>query len=198
MEQYHCDPESRDWYDNTPLLEACRCRCLAVVEVLLTTQDCSTVCNNVSRIPLHYSCRHGWLDVTRRLVEEYHCDPESGDWEGDTPLQEACREGHVNIVRYLVSERGCSTACHNKNGNTPLHGACREGRVDIVRYLVSEVGCRTAYRNKNGNTPMHEACRWNKTEVDSTQEKQESRSHDQRGVGGMRGGLGAGYGGRDQ
>ena len=26
---------------------------------------------------LHYSCRHGWLDVTRRLVQQYHFDPES-------------------------------------------------------------------------------------------------------------------------
>jgi len=43
---------------------------------------------------LHFSCFHGWLDVTRRLVEQYHCDPESRDWDGDTPLHEACREGH--------------------------------------------------------------------------------------------------------
>jgi len=26
---------------------------------------------------LHFSCCHGWLDVTRRLVEQYRCDLES-------------------------------------------------------------------------------------------------------------------------
>ena len=113
MEQYHCDPESRDCDGDTPLHEACRSghldvvrylvsesgcstarqnkngytlllvacrnRCRAVVELLLTAQDCSTACNEHSRILLHYSCHHGWLDMTRRLVEQYHCDPESRD-----------------------------------------------------------------------------------------------------------------------
>ena len=194
VEQYHCDPESRDWYGDTPLHEACReghvdivrylvsergcstaCKNtdgdtplheayrdghLDVVEILLTAQDCSTACSQDSRILLHYTCRHGWLDVTRKLVEQYHCDPESRDIVGDTPLHEACRRGHVDIVRYLVSERGCSTACEcqNTNGDTPLHEASREGHVDIVRYLVSEWGCSTACRNKYSKTPLLEAC----------------------------------------
>ena len=55
---------------------------------------------------LHYSCRHGWLDVTRRLVKVYHCDPGIRDVVGNTPLHEACREGHADMVRYLVYELG--------------------------------------------------------------------------------------------
>ena len=35
-----------------------------------------------TEVTLHYSCFHGWLDATRRLVEQYHCDPESWDWNG--------------------------------------------------------------------------------------------------------------------
>ena len=87
---------------------------------------------------LHFSCRHGWLDVTKMLVEQYRCDPKSGDRRGDTPLHVACREGHVDTARYLISERGCSTACQNKSGNTPLYLACREGHLDTLKYLVSE------------------------------------------------------------
>ena len=83
---------------------------------------------------LHFSCRYGWLDVTKRLVEQYCCDLESRDRRGDTPLHVACREGHVDIVRYLVRERECTTACQNLNGNTPLYLGCREGHVEIVRY----------------------------------------------------------------
>jgi len=137
---------------NTPLLEACSNRHLAVVEILLTARDCNTACSKHSTILLHYSCHHGWLDVTRRLVEQYHCDPESKDFNGDTPLHQACRLGHLDIVRYLVGERGCSTACQNENGDTPLHEACRKGHVEIVRYLVSEWGCSTACQNGNGDT----------------------------------------------
>ena len=72
---------------------------------------------------LHYSCYHGWLDVTKRLVEQYCCDPEGRDGWDDTPLHEACREGHVDVVRYLVSEQKCSTTCQNKTGDTLLHVA---------------------------------------------------------------------------
>jgi len=64
-------------------------------------------------------------------VEQYHCDPESRDKDGDTLLHEACCKGHLDVVRYLVSERGCSTACENKHGNTPLYVACRDGHLAI-------------------------------------------------------------------
>jgi len=37
---------------------------------------CRTACKEHRRILLHYSCHHGWLNVTRRLVEQYHCDPQ--------------------------------------------------------------------------------------------------------------------------
>ena len=108
MEQYHCDPESRD--DNcytplhvtcynghvdivrylvsevgcssacvnkdgdTPLHVACRAGKLGMAKILLTGQNCSEACvfkNNYGETVLHYSCRNGWLDVTRKLVEQY-------------------------------------------------------------------------------------------------------------------------------
>ena len=107
-----CQNENGD----IPLLEACEDRHLADVEILLTTQECNTACNvHSTRSLLHYSFCHGWLDVTRKLVEQYHCDPECRDKDGYTLLCEAYRKGHVGIVRYLFSEWGCRTACQNKN-----------------------------------------------------------------------------------
>ena len=157
-----CNVACQNKYGDTPLHVACTKGHLAMAEILLTGKNCSAACvskNSSGITVLHYSCRHGWLDVTRRLVEQYHCDPESRDNDGDTPLHEACRKGHVDIVRYLVSEQGCSKACQNKDGDTPLHVACRNGHVDIVRYLVSEQGCSTTCQNKDGDTPLHVACR---------------------------------------
>ena len=111
----------------------CACREGNVVEVrkLLPQvrnpagiRDKSWLCRG--KTLLHYPCYHGWLDVTKTMVEQYRCDPETGDEWGDTPLHEACREGHVDIVRYLVSEQGCSAASQNENGDTPLHIACEK------------------------------------------------------------------------
>ena len=157
-----CSTACQNRNGDTPLYEACRLGYLAVAEILVTGKNFSAACISkgiYGRTVLQYSCHNDWLDVTRRLVEQYHCDPESRDNGGDTPLLVACRKGHVDIVRYLVSEQGCSTACQNRNGDTPLLVACRKGHVDIVRYLVSEQGCSTACKNKDGDTPLYEACR---------------------------------------
>ena len=114
---------------------------------------------------LHFSCRHGWLDVTRKLVESYRCDPESGDWRyGITPLHEAFYEGHVDIVRYLVSERGCRTTYQFKckeGTDSLLHKACRHGHVAMVEALTNgQPGTVLLnYSNENGMTALHEACR---------------------------------------
>ena len=114
---------------------------------------------------LHFSCRHGWLDVTRKLVELYRCDPESGDWRyGITPLHEAFYEGHVDIVRYLVSERGCRTTYQFKckeGSDSLLHKACRHGHVAMVEALTNgQPGTILLnYSNENGMTALHEACR---------------------------------------
>ena len=162
VSQQGCSIACQNKNGDTPLHEASRAGNLALTEIFLTGQNCSTACtskNKYGKTVLHYSCHNGWLDVTRRLVEQYHCDPKSRDDDGYTPLHVACREGHVCIVRYFVSEQGCSTACQNNNGDTPLHEACYWGHVDIVTYLVSEKGCSVACQNKNGDTPLHVAFR---------------------------------------
>ena len=110
---------------------------------------------------LHYSCHHGWLDLTRKLVEQYHCDPECRDKDGDTPLHVACRKGHVDIVRYLVSEKWCCKPCQNSDGDSPLHMACREGHLVMVKAVTCGQDCKAACncQNNYGDTPLREACR---------------------------------------
>ena len=66
---------------------------LAVVEILLKGKDCNIACNKHSNVLIVNSCRHGWLDVTRKLVEQYHCDLESMDGWDETPLHVACFYG---------------------------------------------------------------------------------------------------------
>ena len=78
---------------DTPLHEACEKGHLAVVEILLKRKDCNIACNKHSNVLIVNSCRHGWLDVTRKLVEQYHCDLESMDGWDETPLHVACFYG---------------------------------------------------------------------------------------------------------
>ena len=97
------------------LLEACREGSLVNVRSLLCVVGTDLLLEDDTwKSPLHYSCHHGWLDVTTRLVEQLLYDPDSIDWRGDTPLHEACREGHMDIVKYLVNDQRCSIAIENK------------------------------------------------------------------------------------
>ena len=165
ISEQECSTASENEEGDTPLLIACRKKHLPITHIFLTVHDCRTVCNEHGNILIHYSCRHGWLNITKILVEQYHCDLESKDEWGDTALHVACHEGHMDVVRYLISEQECSTERQNKEGDTPLHKACHEGHVDIVKYLVSEQGCSPACQNKWGNTPLHIACSRNRTGI---------------------------------
>ena len=122
------------------------------------------------RMPLHYACRSGKLDIVRFLVEECHCDPgvqvgkcdEFGihhDDEATTPLHFACRgNGSIDIVKFLVVDQRCDPTCCGRWGRTPLHYACESGKQDIVKFLVEECHCDPGVQDCDSNTPLHYAC----------------------------------------
>ena len=161
-----CDTAHKNYADsNTPMHLACSEKHLDIVEILLTGhgREMASVSQNASKkAPIHYSCRNGWFDITKRLVEQYDCDPDVRDCEGATPLHEACCKGQVDIVRYLVSECACSISYQNSLGNTPLHLAVYiQGQMSMAEILLSGFDCSTAgkCKNKDGKTPLHYCCR---------------------------------------
>ena len=104
---------------------------------------------------LHYACRNGWYDVSRKLVEQYHCDVHLRNRWSNTPLHYACQgKGNVDIVRFLVVDQHCDPAC-SLAGVTPLHYACNSGKLDIVRFLVEECHCDPFRSKDTGDTPLH-------------------------------------------
>ena len=117
---------------------------------------------------LHYACRNGWYDVSRQLVEKYHCDAHLENFGSYTPLHCACQEnGNIYIVRFLVVDQHCDPACCNLESRTPLHYACKSGKLDIVRFLVEECHC-DPFRSKDdflGWTPLLVATSLKKPDV---------------------------------
>ena len=150
------DCNCQNKWGDTPLHDASFRGHLKVIR-FLTEQNCSAACkfqNNHGKSLLHYSCRHGWLDVTKMFVEQYHCDPECRDRRGETPLHEACQKGHLDIVRYLISEQGCSTAYQNKDGDTPLHDASRFAKTGVVQFLLASGRVDPWCKNASNHTPV--------------------------------------------
>ena len=111
---------------------------------------------------LHYACRNGWYDVSRQLVEKYHCDVHLKNWWSDTPLHCACEwNGNIDIVWFLVVDQHCDPAGRGRWRRTPLHLACCSGKLDMVRFLVDECHCDPFRMKDNaGNTPLHDATYW--------------------------------------
>ena len=109
---------------------------------------------------LRWACYHGWIDIVRKLINEYQFDPKCRESTNDnTPLHFACSQmGNLHIIQYLINECRCNPMSKNENGNTPLHVACIYGGIEMVRYLIGECRCDPMSKNENGNTLLHIAC----------------------------------------
>uniref|UniRef100_A0A1X7T162 Uncharacterized protein n=3 Tax=Amphimedon queenslandica TaxID=400682 RepID=A0A1X7T162_AMPQE len=106
---------------------------------------------------LHFSSRHGWLDVTKDLITKYHCDPHERDGNGGTCLHWAALYNHVDVMRYLIDECHCDPMATTNSGETVLHCAARH--IDIVKYLINEGHCDPMATTKSGETVLHCAAR---------------------------------------
>ena len=98
----------------------------------------------------HCNC---WLEMTRMLVEQYHCDMNARDAQGQTTLHYAVSffgpdtsKDQMEVAAYLVSTKNCNLDGEDKYGNTPLHLACQNGNSDMVKLLLDtqkcDVNCR--------------------------------------------------------
>ena len=99
----HSDPNNLlDQHRNASLNNQCVTHHLDVVKYLITEHKCSLQCtDNEGRIPLHYACASGKLEMVQYLlsdVSDLACTTKSGD----TPLHIACKYNHVEVVQFLL------------------------------------------------------------------------------------------------
>ena len=89
-----------------------------------------------------YSAGHGWLDVCRHLVEDYHLSP-SYQYGGYRPLHYACMYGRVEVVKYLLTLPPVMLTVNERDGGvgfgySALEWACRGEHLSVIELLVSE------------------------------------------------------------
>ena len=103
----------------------------------------------------HLSSGHGWLDLTRDLITNYHFNPQEGNRYEEICLHYAAKGNHVDVMNYLITECNCDPMVTEKYGNTVLHIAADRGSLDVMKYLINHHNCNLMVTNKRGDTILH-------------------------------------------
>ena len=136
--------------------------------------------NSEGKMPIHYACKRGEIDIVRYLYEECKVSINTGDNNGSTPLLMATIGGKLAVIEYLIKQ-GCDPLQKNNYGNTIAHLAALNGHVsvlerfkeqlnitnnglllpihyakncEVVRFLVRNCEVDMNSKDKCGNTPL--------------------------------------------
>ena len=172
----HCDVNSRDELERTPLHKACM-NSLDVVRYLCEEEECDYdahgfVVDYFSWSPLHFACQSNKTDIVKYLLQVRKHDVNCKDNFGSTPMHIVCKEGHIEVAKELGSALyKCDFGSLDQTGNSPLHIACHYGHLNLVNFLtlspnsvevnfltLSPSSVDVNLQNIIGDTPLHIAC----------------------------------------
>ena len=178
VQEKQCEPSQHpQLYDDLLIHCACANGSAKLVRKLATSTNvntrhpygCSTSCDTTSydeemgNTPLHEACTSANVEVVELLVNEFQCDQNIQNPEGELPLHIACSKGSLEVIE-LVSN--CSGNCQTKyEKNTPLHIACENEALEVVKYLIKMKDCDVTLANDIDEVPLHIACRKSSLEM---------------------------------
>ncbi|CAF2042757.1 unnamed protein product [Rotaria magnacalcarata] len=129
---------------------------------------------------LHYTIRYNHLNLSRKIIEEFHFDVNLVGRDGETPLHTVARyeilsrnsisNDHTklittspsieqNVIAYLVSCQA-DLSKTDYHGRTPLHHAAMRNNYNSAKQLI-ELGASINIFDGNNATPLHFASRFN-------------------------------------
>ncbi|KKP00157.1 hypothetical protein THAR02_07741 [Trichoderma harzianum] len=103
---------------------------------------------------LHLAAWFGLTELTRILLgEQYKCNPNSCDSNGQSPLLWATRNGHEDVIDLMIAANADLEVRDKEEGATPLIWAARKGYKNVVDLLLERGGEINAKDNR-GRTPL--------------------------------------------
>ncbi|KAL6834212.1 ankyrin repeat-containing domain protein [Trichoderma sp. SZMC 28015] len=102
---------------------------------------------------LHLAARFGLTELTRVLLEQHKCNPNSCDSNGQSPLLWATRNGHEDVIELMIEANADLEVRDKEEGATPLIWAARKGYKNVVNLLLERGGEINAKDNR-GRTPL--------------------------------------------
>jgi ankyrin repeat protein len=139
---------------STPILEACKSRCMDIIWLLLDHNPDVNVRDSEDGqdTPLHHAARQGLLKFAEKLVLELNAEVNSCNQHKSTPLLLASQYGHTDVVRLLL-DHNADVYAHDDDGDTSLHESAGYGHLEITQMLLNRKA-EVNFQNKNGSTPL--------------------------------------------
>ncbi|XP_041346619.1 putative ankyrin repeat protein RF_0381 [Gigantopelta aegis] len=151
-------------YNHNCLHLACINGSVTIVQALFDYgMDIDVISLDQRRTPVMFACRHGQLQVVRRLM---HCraNMTKVDIDGLTCLHLAAMSDNVDLIELLVSTVRLDIDCQSRRGITALMSAASKGFVEAFFCLIKHGSNPYAF-NHNKETLLHMAARGGSVQI---------------------------------
>jgi ankyrin repeat protein len=130
----HSFVESLDNNSNSALHLATLNGHTSIVSLLVDHGAETNLKNDENVTPLEMSCRKGFFEISKTLLENYEPTRHNDD---DCPLHTACFEGAHEVVRVLLKKGALIDKLNHENRNC-LDVAIGRGHREVVRVLLTD------------------------------------------------------------
>ncbi|KAJ7389986.1 BRCA1-associated RING domain protein 1 [Desmophyllum pertusum] len=127
-----CSPAAKkNKRGETPLHVAAIKGCEETVRKLLAEGADPNTKDHAGWTPLHEACNHGYLTITKLLLDHGAMIDIPGGFDHDSPLHDAVTNGRLEVARLLVN-KGAPLNVRNKRGLLPIDYAATEEMLSIL------------------------------------------------------------------
>lgn len=130
----------------------------------LFSVDIPAVKKSRGRTSFHYSCRNGFIDAGKWLVQN-GAQVDLRAKQGVTPFQLAVWQNRLEVCQWLVDDQGVDPCQLNDFdcgavhwlGICPLQRASDDSLLPLARWLAQQPGIDFTLKQRQGHTPLHKA-----------------------------------------
>uniref|UniRef100_A0A8C5MMK4 Ankyrin repeat and EF-hand domain containing 1a n=1 Tax=Leptobrachium leishanense TaxID=445787 RepID=A0A8C5MMK4_9ANUR len=127
----------KDVFYKTPLMYACACGNLKVVQFLLKKGANVNETDNFYWTPLHHACHAGQEGIADLLLKS-GAQIDALTFNGSTPLMRAVESGSVNCAKYLI-QSSAKVQITNKKGENALDVANAYGDYRLIEVIKEKM-----------------------------------------------------------